>query len=278
MINALTIDLEYWYNAESIKKYLPDPEKREDRIIEATMPILNILDKHNVRATFFVLGIVAVKYPELVSEIYEKGHEIASHGYSHKLLYDLGREKFEDDVKRSVDLLESITGERAIGFRAPRFSINNSTKWAFEILKRYGFKYDSSIYPIKTKFYGVPNAPLQPYKPSMEDITKHDPNGDIVEFPLTVLKFVRNIPISGGFYLRVLPFSALRFAIESVNKIRPAIVYLHPWETYSGIQGLKMPPFPRFVNRYGVRSALKKFEGLLEFFKFKPVREVLNGI
>jgi polysaccharide deacetylase family protein (PEP-CTERM system associated) len=213
-----------------------------------------------------------------VSEIYEKGHEIASHGYSHKLLYDLGREKFEDDVKRSVDLLESITGERTVRFRAPRFSINNSTKWAFEILKKYGFKYDSSIYPIRTKFYGVPNAPLQPYRPSVEDITKHDPNGDVIEFPLTVLKFVKIIPISGGFYLRILPFSALRFAIESVNKIRPAIVYIHPWETYNGNPRLTMPPFPRFVNRYGVRSALKKFEGLVAFFKFKPVREVLNGI
>lgn len=272
MINALSFDLEYWYNAESIKDYLP--ERREDLIIESTIPILDLLDRYDVRATFFVLGTVAEKYPELIETIYEKGHEIASHGYSHTILHDLGEEKFKEEIEKSVDLLGTIA-EKPIGFRAPRFSIDSSTKWSFKVLEQYGFKYDSSIFPIKIKAYGVPNAPLSPYTPSMDDITKSDQNGGIVEFPLSVFRIGANVPISGGFYLRVIPFSVLKLAIRSINKKRPAIIYIHPWETYNGLPKLKMPIIPRFINRYGVDSALNKLEGLLKNFEFKPVREVL---
>jgi len=279
MINALCIDLEPWYSAALVKEYLPDgKENKENQIIESLSPILNLLDKYNTRATFAVLGIVAEQHPQLVENIFKKGHEIASHGYSHMTLHELGKETFEEEIKESIASLESITGERPTGFRAPSFSIDNSTKWALEILVRHGFKYDASIFPVKTRLYGVPDAPLHIYRPSMEDVAKETPDGKIVEFPMTVLKLGRNIPVGGGFYLRVLPFWFLKWAIQTVNKNRPAIIYIHPWETYSQTPRLRnIPAFNRFVTYYGINSALKKLEGLLKTFRFVPIRNILNS-
>ena len=262
MKNALVIDLEHWYSNEFLTKYLP-PEK-VDQDIEAVKPILYLLDKYNVRVTFAVLGTYAERHPEIVKYIYDKGHEIQSHAYSHKTLHELGKDAFEDEIKKSVNLLKSITGERPVGFRAPSFSIDNSTKWAFEVLVKYGFKYDSSIFPIKTMLYGEPKAPVSIYRPSKGDVTENDPNGSIIEFPMTVLKFGMNIPLAGGFYLRVLPLWFLRFGIRSVNKKRPAIVYIHPWETYPKTPRLKLPLFSRFVAYYGINSSLSKLEYLLK--------------
>jgi len=273
MINALSIDLEYWWCSEFLKRYLP--EKREDLIIESLNPLLSLLDEYNTKATFFVLGTVAEKYPEIVEEIYEKGHEIASHLYSHKTLYELGREGFEKEIRKSINILSKYS---PIGFRAPSFSIDNSTGWAFEVLEKYGFKYDSSIFPIKTMLYGVPSAPVYIYKPSKDDVAKHDPNGRIIEFPLTIFEFGKNVPIAGGFYLRILPLWFLKFGIKKINKNKPAVIYIHPWETYPGTPRLKVPLFSRFVTYYGINSALKKFEALLKKFEFKPIREVLDEI
>jgi polysaccharide deacetylase family protein (PEP-CTERM system associated) len=273
MINALVVDLEHWHSNEFLTDYLP--AEPVDQIPESVQPILDLLGSYNVRATFAVLGSVAEKHPELVKKIYDQGHEIASHAWSHKTLYVLGKEEFEDEIRRSVDLLTSITGERPVGFRAPSFSIDNSTKWAFEILEKYRFKYDASVFPIKTMIYGVPNAPLHIYRPSKADITKEDPLGNIIEFPMTVLKMGKNIPIAGGFYLRVLPLWFLRYGIRAVNKDRPAIIYIHPWETYSRTPRLKVPMFSKFVAYYGINSALKKLEGLLNEFEFASIRDVL---
>ena len=277
MINALTIDLEPWYVSEFLTKYLP--EEKDDQIEEAVRPILDLLDRYKTKATFFVLGIVAERHPEMVRQVYDKGHEIASHTYSHKTLYELGESRFEDEIKKSVTLLESITGEKPIGFRAPSFSINNTTKWAFEILREYGFKYDSSIFPIKTRLYGVPDAPLYPYRPSIDDVSQEDSDGEIVEFPLSVFRFGGNIPVAGGFYLRVLPLWFLRFAIARVNKTRPAVIYVHPWETYSKTPRLSgVPLLVRFVSYHGINSALRKLEGLLKEFEFKPLCEFLEKV
>jgi len=275
MINALCIDLEHWWCNEFLTKYLP--KEKEDQTVESVMPILELLDKYKTKASFFVLGTVAEQHPEVVRTIFDKGHEIASHAYSHKMLHSLGKERFEEEISRSVDLLYSITGEKPIGFRAPSFSLDNSTIWALEILIKYGFKYDASIFPIKTMLYGVPRAPLYPYRPSVADITKEDPDGEIIEFPMSVLKLGLNIPVAGGFYLRVLPLWFLRFAIRRVNKARPAMIYVHPWETYPKTPRLdNMPRFSKFVTYYGINSSLKKFQRLLQEFKFAPVRDILT--
>ena len=277
MINALCIDFEPWYSPELLRKYLTETERdKEDQVVEAVSPILDLLDKYNTKATFAVLGIVAEAHPEIVKSIFKKGHEIASHAYSHRMLNELGREKFEDEIRMSVNLLEAITGEKPTGFRAPTFSINNSTKWAFEVLTKYGFKYDASIFPINTRLYGVPKAPLYPYRPSLNDVSQEDVNGSIIEFPMAAIKLGMNIPISGGFYFRALPLWFLKLAIKRVNQTRPALIYIHPWETYPETPRLKnLPLASRFITYYGIGSALKKFEALLKEFQFQPLRDAL---
>jgi len=274
MVNALVVDLEHWHSNEFLTKYLPD--ELVDQVPESVRPILDLLSKYNIKATFAVLGSVAEQHPELVKEIYDNGHEIASHAWSHKTLYALGRDAFEVEVKKSVELLKNITGEQPKGFRAPSFSIDNSTKWAFEVLEKYGFEYDASVFPIRTMLYGMPDAPIHIYRPSKEDITKNDPNGKIIEFPATVLKIGKNIPIAGGFYLRALPLWFLRYGIREINKDRPAIIYIHPWETYSKTPRLKVPLFSGFVAYHGIDSALYKLGKILEEFDFKPIRDAIK--
>jgi polysaccharide deacetylase family protein (PEP-CTERM system associated) len=271
--NALVVDLEHWYSPELLKNHLP--AQNIDQDIESIEPILALFDKYNVKATFAILGSVAEKHPELIKEIYNRGHEIASHAYSHKMLHELGKEGFEEEIKRSVELLSSITGEKPIGFRAPSFSIDNSTKWAFEILEKYGFKYDASIFPAKTMLYGEPEAPVFIYRPSKKDVTKNDMKGEIIEFPMTVLKFGTNIPLAGGFYMRVLPFWFLKLGIKTVNKKRPAIIYIHPWEFYSKTPRLNLSLFSRFVTYYGINSNFTKLERLLKQFKFTTIQNIL---
>lgn len=281
MINALSIDLEPWYSTELVREHVSEADKadEEKQLIKSVTPILEILDEYNTKATFFVLGTLAEQQPERVREIYERGHEIASHAYSHKTLYELGAREFSVEIEKSVKLLQSITEEKPVGFRAPSFSINSSTKWAFKILQDYGFKYDSSIFPVKTMLYGVPDAPLHPYRPSMADPAQEDPHGELIEFPLAVVKLGRNMPVAGGFYLRVLPLWFLRLAIARVNQTRLATIYIHPWETYAKTPRLSnMPLFPRFITYYGINSALRKLKGLLERFQFKPLRDFLGEV
>ena len=278
MINALCIDLEPWYSAELVRKYLPETEGDEDdQVIESVTPILNLLDRYKTRATFAVLGIVAERYPQLVKDIFNKGHEIASHAYSHRMLQDLGQEAFEDEIKKSVALLASITGEHPIGFRAPSLSLNNATRWALPILLKYGFRWDASICPIRTFLYGAPGAPLYPYRPSLHDVTKEDVNGQLVELPMTTLGLGVRFPVAGGFYFRVSPLWLTKSAIRRVNRTRPVNVYIHPWETYPNTPRVRnMPLFHRFVTYCGIGSVLDKLERILAEFEFRPVREVLG--
>ncbi|AKB43078.1 polysaccharide deacetylase family protein [Methanosarcina vacuolata] len=274
MVNALSVDLEFWYTAELVKKFVP--QKIDDQVVESIEPLLSLMDKYNTKATFFVLGSLAEKYPELIKHIHDKGHEIASHGYSHKTLYDLDKESFDDEIKRSVTILKKITGENPIGFRAPTFSINNSTKWAFEILEKYGFKYDSSIFPIKTMLYGEPTAPLHVYKPSKHNVTINDPCGNIIEFPMTVARLGMNIPICGGFYFRLFPSYFFYLILKKIKNIRPVVIYIHPWETYIQTPRLNLPFFSSFITYYNIKSNLSKFEYLLKNFEFTTMRNVLE--
>lgn len=275
MINALVIDLEHWHCIELLRNHIP--ENPVDQVLESTRPILDLLDKYEIKATFAVLGTVAEQHPELIKEIYDQGHEIASHAWSHKTLHELGKDAFEEEIKKSVRLLESITGEPPIGFRAPSFSIDNSTKWAFEILEKYGFKYDASIFPIKTRLYGEPGAPLHIYRPAQHDVTIDDPHSAIIEFPMTVLKIWKNIPIAGGFYLRLFPIWFLKYGIREVNKDRPAIVYIHPWEIYPETPRMNLPWSSKLITYYGIGSGLNKFQQLLKEFKFEPICDIINN-
>ena len=279
MINALTIDLEDWHHPEFVAKFVSD-HQRKDQVEDAVKPILRILDEHGVSATFFVLGIVAEKYPEVVEKIHENGHEIASHGYSHKRLHELSKEEFEDDLRKSTTVLRTITGEKPIGFRAPSFSIDQSTRWALDTLENVGYKYDSSVFPLRFReksLYGVQNAPLYPYFPSKENIIKESEDGGMIEFPISIVKFARiKIPVAGGAYLRLFPAWFLRLAIKKMNKEkRPAIIYMHPWETYLGTPRIRLPFPNRQITYYGINSSLKKLENLLRNFRFGTARDVL---
>ena len=281
MINVFTIDLEDWYHPEFVTKFVL-AHQREDQVEEAVKPLLELLDKHKVRATFFVLGQVAERHPELIEKIYEEGHEIASHGYLHKRLHELSKEKFEDDLRKSTNLLESLIKEKIIGFRAPSYSIDKDTIWALDVLENLGYRYDSSVFPLrlrKKSLYGVRNAPLYPYSPSKEDITKEskDENRKIIEFPLSAVKFAGvKIPVAGGAYLRLFPAWFLRLAIKKINKEkRPAIIYVHPWETYEKTPRIKLPFPHKQITYYGIGSSLKKVESLLKNFRFGTVKDVL---
>jgi polysaccharide deacetylase family protein (PEP-CTERM system associated) len=241
--------------------------------------LLTLLDKYQTRATFFVLGDVAQNHPDLLERVHERGHNIACHGYSHIVLSKLTRDDFDVEIKNSVKLFKHITHAAPRGFRAPCFSLKNDTRWALDVLARNGFEYDSSIYPITKRLYGVPDAPASCYRPSKDDITQHDRGGKIVEFPLTTLNVCgTNVPISGGFYLRLLPLSVLKHAIRQVNRSRPAIIYVHPWELDEAAPRLRAPLISRFEAYYGTKTALKKVEALLREFHFAPAEDVLQEI
>ena len=276
MKNALSIDLEFWYSAELVRPYA---QEGNDLVVEMTEPILGLLDTYNTKATFFVLGKVAEMYPELIKEISEKGHEIASHSYSHKTLSELGKDGFENEIKSSVSILRKITGEKVRGFRAPTFSICNKNIWALDILKKYNFDYDSSVFPLRTNLYGVSNAPLHPYWPSFKDISKECEEHKILEVPLTVCKFhFLKIPIAGGFYLRALPLRVLKALMKKTNKERPVIMYLHPWELIPLAPRVNLPYFSKFITYYNIDSTFDKLKYLLNNFKYSPIEDVIDEI
>jgi polysaccharide deacetylase family protein (PEP-CTERM system associated) len=274
MNNALSIDLEFWYSPELLRNRINYIDR--DFIEDMTNPLLDLLSKNNTKATFFVLGEVAEKYPLVIKKIYDEGHEIASHSFSHRPLYEMERFEFESEIKKSIAVLEKITMERPVGFRAPTFSLDNSTRWALDVLINHGFKYDSSIFPIETRLYGVKNSPLGIYRPQLDNITQKDPNGKIIEFPMTVFEKIVRIPVSGGFYFRFIPYLIFKSLLKNINKTRPGIIYLHPWETYKLTPRLDLPIMSRFITYYGINSTMKKLSILLRDFSFKPVRDILE--
>ena len=270
-INALSIDWEYWWSNKFLGKIA---EKETKSIVESSIQLLNLLDRYNAKATFFILGITAEAHPEIVEEIFKRGHEIASHGYSHKSLFKMSEEEFEKEIKKSLNILKKYNPK---GFIAPYFSINNSNKWVFKILKKYGFEYDSSIFPTNLTYNGLSNAPLCIYKPSDNNIKRHDPKGKIIEFPLTCLSLGVNIPIAGGFSSRILPLWFLKLGIKKVNKDRPAIFYIHPWEIFKKTPKLNIFANPFRLTAYlGTTTMPKKFETILKEFEFKTIKQVLN--
>ena len=180
--NILTIDVEDWYMDTDISTW----DSYEDRIVESTNKILKILDERNTNATFFVVGYVAEHFPELIEDIKDRGHEIGTHGYSHTSIKKQTSSEFEKDLLKSVRILEDITKDKISGYRACEFSIGEKTAWAIDILKKKGLKYDSSVFPVKTHLYGVPDAALYPYHITASNIKRDNPEEDFLEFPLSV--------------------------------------------------------------------------------------------
>ncbi|HPD30992.1 MAG TPA: DUF3473 domain-containing protein [Phycisphaerae bacterium] len=272
MLNALTVDLEDWPQA------VLDPSLPiTDRVVGNVDRLLGLLDRHSVRATFFALGKVCERHPQLLPLIQSAGHEIASHGYGHELMYRLTPRQFEEDVRRSIEIIGSQTGRRPLGYRAPAFSITRESLWGGPILASLGFRYSSSIFPIRKARYGIHDAPRIPHRWS---------NCDLVEFPLTTLRvFGCHVPVCGGGYMRLLPWWVHAHAIGSMNAGgHPAVVYLHPYELASDEvdlfrrAGLRFSTSRRVMQSLWRSRVLPRLTRLFEAFRFAPITQVFEAI
>jgi polysaccharide deacetylase family protein (PEP-CTERM system associated) len=282
--NALSIDLEDWFHAELIRPHVRTA-RPERRVEWATEPILVLLKRYGVRATFFVVGDVLRHHRALVRRIYDEGHEIGCHGWSHRTLWSLDAERFDEELEEfDQDVAEILPPDKVVGFRAPTFSLDERTSWALDVLRRRGYRYDSSIFPVRNYLYGVSDAPPRPYRPTSEELTVDHPtsqpaDSQLVEFPMTVCRLAgMPIPISGGFYLRVIPQPALRLLLGQVNaQGHPFVIYVHPWEADSLTPRMKDLSWTnRLVTYYNARSVLVKLEDLLKRFRFAPLCDVLG--
>lgn len=222
--NAFTIDVEDYFQVSAFAPHIPRSEWpiRECRIERNIDNILAMLDDHGTKATFFTLGWIAERYPEVVQNIVRSGHELASHGYGHERASDQTPESFFADINVAKLILEDLSGTEVKGYRAPSFSIGEKNLWAFECLEKAGYRYSSSIYPIRHDHYGMPDAPRHAHT-----------IGGLIEIPATTLRFLnRNWPASGGGYFRLMPYGLSRWMIARINRVDqlPAVFYFHPWE------------------------------------------------
>ena len=225
--NAMSVDVEDYFQVSAFAPHI----RREDwdslpcRVERNVDVILGLLDEANAKATFFTLGWIAERYPQVVRRIVDNGHELASHGYGHQRASDLTPEQFRDDITRAKRILEDLGGVAVRGYRAPSFSINRKNWWAVEELENAGYEYSSSIYPVRHDHYGMPDAPRFPHRPNGE--------AGILELPPTTVPFMgRNLPAAGGGWFRLLPYEVSRWMLRRVNAQdqAPCMFYFHPWE------------------------------------------------
>ena len=271
MQNLMSIDFEDYFCD------LPFSEwgKYQNRVEKTTPILLDLFEKFNVKATFFVVGYIAEKFPKIISDIQEKGHEIASHSYSHIDLRKVSKNEAEKDLDKSFEIIENITGEKPLGFRAPFFSIDHSNTWIFEFLRKK-IKYDSSIFPVKSPLYGIPEAPRTMYYPSEENFLKDTNNQGLLEIPPVTYRVFSayNLPTAGGFYFRALPYFLISKGIKNFNKKNiPAMLYFHPKDLDKNIPKIKEYSWHYY---YGKRNIVEKFQKLLKEFKFTSVKEYLR--
>ncbi len=269
IVNALTIDFEDWYQGLEIP--LGSWNGFEDRIEPAARKLLAILAQAEVRATFFVLGHLAERHPDLIRNIAGAGHEIATHGWSHAFVYLQTPKQFLEELHRSIEVLQELSGAPVIGHRAAYFSITRHSLWAVKTLCELGIRYDSSIQPVLNYRYGIGNAPRWPY-----EITagKHA----LTEFPLSTWRLLgHNLAVAGGAYFRIYPYAFTRHAFEAINREgHPAVFYLHPWELdpdHPRIPLRRRIAIPHYTN---LRSTEPKLRRLLRDFPFAPMKDVLG--
>ena len=285
--NAFTVDLEDWFQGLTSTNPLVERwSSFESRVVPATRLLLEILRACQVKATFFVLGYVAEQHPALIEQLQAEGHEIGVHGYFHRFVSRLTPPEFAQELERSIEAVERITGRRPWGHRAPYFSINAKTPWAFEVLRASGLRYDSSIFPTRNMLYGFPAAPRFPYRlPPEAKKPGFSGAGDVpacnqplVEFPLSTVRLGGvNWPIAGGFYLRALPYSFIRWGISRLNRQgQPAIMYLHPWELDLGQHYNQVTPRERITHYYGRRGLAKKLHRLFSDFQFSSLQTLFE--
>jgi len=278
MLNALTIDVEDYFQVNAFARNISVDQWDSFplRVDTNTRRILDLLDRYGIKATFFILGWVAERAPELTREIHRRGHEIACHGYEHQLIFQIGPDKFREDIRRSKAILEDQCGEAVCGYRAPSYSITGKSLWALDILVEEGFNYDSSIFPVVHDTYGIPDAERFPN-------TIQTKAGPLREFPLTTLplqngrKKIR-LPIAGGGYLRLLPIEIIRKGIENVNskEKQPAVVYFHPWEIDPGQPRIKAGLKSTFRHYLNLHRTEGKLMHLFQRLQFGTMQQVLK--
>lgn len=266
--NYLTIDVEDYYQVSAFEGVVQpeDWHGQESRVERNTGKILQLLAAQGIKATFFIVGWVAERYPQLVRDIAAGGHEIGCHSYLHRRIYTLSKEEFREDTRKAKMILEDVSGLPVSGYRAPTYSITQKSLWALDTLQELGFRYDSSIFPIRHDMYGMPDAPRFPYKL---------PDHDLMEYPIsTALILGRNVPVSGGGYFRLFPYWFTKAALKSINNKEgsPFNFYLHPWEVDPG-----QPRFThasalsRFRHYNNLHKTEERFGRLLKDFDFGPI-------
>ena len=276
VLNALTIDVEDWFHPELVRHHVPEAE-RVPRMRAALDPILDLIAERNIRATFFMLGGLVEAEPDLVRQLHAAGHEIACHGMTHRPLWELTPEAFREELQAFRRIMTALDADIPVrGYRAPTFSLDSRTSWALEVLAEEGFEYDSSIFPFKNHLYGVAGAPVAPYRPDPADLTRHVDSGPLREFPLTVLTLGgARMPVSGGFYLRALPYPLVAWALRRINRERPFVLYCHPWECDPGTPRRRLGLVNGLITYTGLRSARHKLTRLLDDFRCTRLDEVL---
>ncbi|MCE5340994.1 MAG: polysaccharide deacetylase family protein [Planctomycetaceae bacterium] len=281
MINALTVDVEdYWAILQRDWLNIPGAKPTE-AVVQNTHWFLQTFKDYNVKATFFILGEVAQSFPQLIKEIANEGHEIAVHGFHHKQIFKLNRDEFRKEVGDAKKLLEDLSGRKVIGHRAPAFSINQDTKWALEVLGELGFVYDSSILPMAGKRYGWPGFKKEIHRMSLAD------GQSIIEVPMSTISLgIKELSIGGG-YMRHLLYFYTKWAIRHIQKNRPVVVYMHPYEIDIDAVSLKLDNLTgqgkvaalkfhksQIRNRQTVKAKVNK---LLSDFKFSTIKDILKN-
>lgn len=275
MLNAFTVDVEDYFQVGAFADRISTAQWDDypDRVEANTRAVLKLLDRHSVRATFFILGWTARKFPHLVTEIQRAGHEIGSHSFWHQSIYELTPEQFAEDLRDSCDVLAQITSQPVTSYRAPSFSVTNDSLWALEILMEAGIEFDSSIFPIYHDRYGIPGAEPFPYCIKRE-------SGRLWEFPPSIYRtFGYNLPIAGGGYFRLYPAA---FSISCLRKIntklgRPFMFYIHPWELDPDQPRLPGKLRSKFRHYQNLRSTQRKLDRLLSTFEFGTMTDALRS-
>jgi polysaccharide deacetylase family protein (PEP-CTERM system associated) len=275
-INAFTIDVEDYFQVEAMSSVIARDSwsQREYRCEKNVARLLEMLAERNIHGTFFILGWIAERSPQLVRDIAAAGHEIACHGMSHKLIYRQTPEEFRAETRKSKALLEDLTGQPVYGYRAASFSIVKSSLWALDELIDAGFTYDSSVFPIRHDNYGIPDAALAPYEIEAPSGRK------LVEFPMSIVNWGKvKLPVSGGGYFRIFPYWLTRKSLARINERerRPFVFYLHPWEIDPGQPRIAASLKSRLRHYTNLSRCEARLGRLLDEFAFAPMREVLSG-
>lgn len=274
-LNAFSVDVEDYFQVEAFAGIVhrSEWEQFEPRVELNTQRLLELLDRYDVKATFFVLGWVAERYPQLVRDVAAQGHEVSAHGYDHRPITEQTRDEFRDDVRRSKRVLEDIVGVEVPGYRAPTYSIVRDTLWALDVLQEEGYRYDSSIFPILHDRYGIPTANRFPAKvQTVEGAT-------LLEFPISTVRVLgANLPFVGGGYLRHYPLRFILWGMRRVNIIerQPVMLYVHPWEIDPGQPSFSASPLTRFRHYRNLDKTEGRLDVLLDRFHFTTVRKVLG--